>query len=258
MRELTLPIPLIMLPGLGADGSLFVHQRKAFGDAAVIVPDWLEPGEDEPLHLFTKRFAKALGPKLPAKYALVGVSFGGMVAQELLRHLDRPPAVTLLISSAQTADAVPTWATALGKLAALPPLPIMSAFHRLAAIPFAKLNGGDDEAVALFVGMAKRSDPKFFQWAIRRIAQWDGPPDFGQSPPPIYEIHGTSDPVLKAMPSLADCLIPNGKHLIFMNHAKTVNRWLFDHVMAVCPEAQADYPAIEDPDTTVARRDALR
>lgn len=257
MRELTLPIPLVMLPGLGADGELFVKQRRAFGDDAIIVPEWPEVREDEPLHLFAKRLAERLGPTLPKRYALCGVSFGGMVAQEMLRFLDQAPAVTLLISSAQTVDAVPTWATLLGRLATLPPLALMASCHRLAAVPFAKLNDGDDEAVSIFRGMAKRGDPRMFQWAIRRIADWEGPPDRSPTAPPIYEIHGRDDPILKCQPALADHCIPGGKHLIFFTHAKTVNRWVFDHIIAACPEAQADYPAIEDPDVTVARRAML-
>jgi pimeloyl-ACP methyl ester carboxylesterase len=259
MRELTLPIPLVMLPGLGADAELFVKQRRAFGDESVIVPDWPEIREDEPLHLFARRCAEAWGPTLPNRYALCGVSFGGMVAQELLRFLDPRPAVTLLISSARTVEAVPAWANIMGFMAGMPPLPLMAAAHKALSIPFAKLNDGDDEAVAIFRGMAKRGAPRFFQWAIRRIADWEGPPDLLLKPhaPAVHAIHGRRDPVLKCVPELADRCIDDGKHLIFYTHAKTVNRWIFDHVLAVCPEAQGDYPAIEDPDTTVARRAAL-
>ena len=259
MRELTLPIPLVMLPGLGSDGTLFARQRKAFGDEAIVVPDWPTPHDDEPLHLYAKRFAERIGPELPRKYALVGVSFGGFVAQEMLRFLEPKPAVCLLLSSARTSDAVPTWAAMLGKLAALPPLSAMAMFHRLAAVPFAKLNGGDDEAVAIFRDMAKRGDPKLFQWSIRRIAEWEGPPAIAGdgSVCPVYEIHGADDPVLRCVPELADQVVSGGKHLIFHAHARTVNRWIFEHVLAVCPEFQSEYPAIEDPDATVARRSLL-
>lgn len=260
MRELTLPIPLIVLPGLGADGTLFAQQRKAFGDEAIVVPEWVEPYDDEPLHLYAKRFAERLGPTLPSKYALGGVSFGGMVAQELLRFLDPKPAVTLLISSARSTDAVPTWAQLTGKFAGLAPESAMTVFQQVASMPFAKLNGGDDEAVSIFAGMAKRHDPALFRWSIGQVAEWQGPPSpekLGPDAPPIYAIHGEKDPVLRCEPKRADRVVPDGKHLIMLTHAKSVNRWIFERVLSVCPEAQLDYPAIEDPDTTVARRAAL-
>ncbi|MEM8781398.1 MAG: alpha/beta hydrolase [Planctomycetota bacterium] len=257
MHELTLPIPLVMLPGLGADGAMFAAQRKAFGDDAIVVPDWLPPHDDEPLHLYAKRFAELLGPTLPSKYALAGVSFGGMLAQEMLRHLEPKPATLLLISSARTAESVPTVGGLLAAFGGTAPLPALAVFHKLASVPFAKLNGGDDQAVSTFIEMAKRCDPATFRWSLQRVAAWEGPPELISSGVPVHAIHGRKDPVLKCIPSLTDRVVPEGKHLIASTHAKTVNRFLFDRVLEVCPEAQAEYPAIEDPDVTVARRAAL-
>lgn len=257
-QELTLPIPLVMLPGLGADGSLFVQQHKAFGDDAITVPDWLPAYEDEPLHLYAKRFAERLSPTLPEKYALAGVSFGGMLAQEMLRHLEPKPATLLLISSARTANAVPTIGGLMASLSSAAPLGAMKAFHTAASVPFAWLNGGDDQAVKLFIDMAKTCDPAFFKWTLQRVAAWEGPPpDVAAAGVPIHAIHGENDPVLRCVPESTDRVVRDGKHLITLTHAKSVNRFLFEQTLAVCTEAQMDYPAIEDPDVTIARRARL-
>ncbi|MEM1444529.1 MAG: alpha/beta hydrolase [Planctomycetota bacterium] len=258
MHELTLPIPLVMLPGLGADGQLFAEQRKAFGDDAIVVPDWLPPHEDEPLHLYAKRFAEQLGPSLPTKYALAGVSFGGMLAQEMLRHLEPKPASLLLVSSARTSDAVPTIGGLMATLGAASPLGAMKAFHTLASVPFAKLNDGDDQTVSIFMAMAKTCDPAFFKWSLQRVAAWEGPPpELEGLGVPVRSIHGRKDPVLRCISELTDTVVAEGKHLISLTHHKSVNRFLFEQVLAVCPEAQIDYPAIEGPDQTVARRAML-
>ena len=47
MRELTLPAPLVLLPGLAADARLFTRQRRALGPN-LITPEWpaLPPDPD--------------------------------------------------------------------------------------------------------------------------------------------------------------------------------------------------------------------
>src|SRR6185503_15333814 len=106
---------LILLPGLGADQTLFEPQRGALPPFEV--PPWLSPQPAESLAAFGERMAAACGPPDPT--VIGGVSFGGMVAIEMARHL-RPRAV-VLIASCTTGAALPPLQRALLRIgAALP------------------------------------------------------------------------------------------------------------------------------------------
>lgn len=69
----------LFIPGLGADRRFFLHQQRAFKNS--IFPPWLEPKKNEPLTQYARRWATQLKPGRGC--CLVGVSFGGMVVQEM-------------------------------------------------------------------------------------------------------------------------------------------------------------------------------
>ena len=77
-------MPLILLPGVGADERFFDAQRAAF--STLIVPHWLPPQTSEPLSAYARRMANAVDPGGPCFVG--GSSFGGMVALEMAPHLD--------------------------------------------------------------------------------------------------------------------------------------------------------------------------
>lgn len=80
--------PLVLLPGFMCDARLFEAQIADLGRDAVIVcaPVWKGERIEE--------IASGLLPQLPAKFALAGHSFGGMVAMEIVRRA--PERVTRL------------------------------------------------------------------------------------------------------------------------------------------------------------------
>ena len=75
--------PLILLPGMAADGRLFRHQRAAL--PCIRTPDWIEPRDCEPLADYAQRFAQAITPG--GRCFVGGASFGGIVALEMAAHL---------------------------------------------------------------------------------------------------------------------------------------------------------------------------
>ena len=72
--------PLVLLPGMMCDARLFALQINDLSrDHAVMVAP-ITQGER------VEEIASALLPLLPAKFALAGLSMGGIVAMELLRR----------------------------------------------------------------------------------------------------------------------------------------------------------------------------
>jgi len=73
-------IPLVLLPGLLNDAALWRHQVETLDDIAeTVVPD-LTRFDD------LGACARALLAELPDSFALAGLSMGGYVAQEIMRH----------------------------------------------------------------------------------------------------------------------------------------------------------------------------
>lgn len=267
MRELTLPAPLMLLPGLGADGDLFTPQREAFGDA-VSTPDWIDvKADNESLGSYAERWADAINDQV-ADYSkdrpwfLGGMSMGGMIAMEMVPFLDRLPAAVFLMSSCRDTPALPRLikfgAAATSKVGAAH----VATAVKLGAIPFGFRDGLDDTGYKLLLKMAKAADPQQLKWAIGATAEWTypGPAETlprGEAFPPIFQIHGRQDWLIPLQENDCDTVIDKGRHLINLTHAKTVNRWLFDRITACCGIDESAEPRVEDPDVTAMRRPEL-
>ena len=99
--NMTGKIPLILLPGLLCDATLWRHQREYLADLADITVADLT-GHDSFAALADMVLAAA-----PARFALAGLSMGGYVAQEIMRRApERVLRLALLDSSARGDTAV--------------------------------------------------------------------------------------------------------------------------------------------------------
>src|SRR5215217_5505032 len=115
--------PLILIPGMGADERLFVPQRDAFPN--LVVPKWITPAPNDSIQSYAKRLAEKVDPKRPC---FVGeASFGGFVAMEMARHLQKIG--VFLIGSLRGPEELPP------KFRMLKPIR-----QFLSAIPFAMLS----------------------------------------------------------------------------------------------------------------------
>ncbi len=267
MRELTLPAPLMLLPGLGADTDLFTPQREAFGDA-VSTPDWIDAKSDnESLRSYAQRWAESINAQVAdypkdRPWFLGGMSMGGMIALEMVPFLDRPPAAVFLIASCRNTPALPRLIKIGAAMTRKVPAAKVAAVVKLGAIPFGIRDGQDDTGYKLLLKMAKAADPDHLKWAIGATAEWTypGPPKTlsnGEAFPPLFQIHGRHDWLIPLQEDDCDFVIDKARHLVNLSHAKTLNRWLFDHITQACGINESADPRVEDPDQTVMRRPEL-
>lgn len=255
MRELTLPGRLILLPGLGSTPAVFDHQRKAFGDR-LETPAFIEHEPNESVAAYAKRWAKKLSrPGDDRPLFIGGVSFGGMLAQEMAMYLDPKPRAVLLLSTTREGDQVTGLMQLAEFLGRAVPTGSINQTLPLLKLGFALRDGLDDDDKGRLMQSAREVDPAMTKWASGVAVSWQGytpPSDY----PPVHQIHAKKDWVIKApsedTPNVE--LVEGSNHLLHMTHPKTVNRFLFENVLKYCPEAQVESPAIEDPDTTAQRR----
>lgn len=211
---------LILFPGLGADHRLLEPQRLAFPD--MIVPAWIQPRSgSETLPEYAARMAERVQPSRERPVVLGGVSFGGMLAYEMARHL-KPDAVVLIASCRTRRSLRPIYG--VGRLL-LPVLPVATwQIAKLLAGPVMRLRfdapaARRDMAVAMF----RESDSRFMHWVLQAILNWEPSPLVGVR---VLQIHGRRDRLIPAQRVEADEIIPDGGHLINLTHADRVNAFL--------------------------------
>jgi len=214
---MTTPLQLTLLPGVGADCRLFEPQVSAFPD--LVVPPWIAPERGETLAHYAARFAESLSPRRPV--ILGGVSFGGMVAYEMARHL-RPEAVVLIASCRSGRVFRPTVRRLRSPIGWLP----SSAFGLakwISPLAVRTFVGLTPQQRRLCVEMFRDTDSRFIRWALTAILGWEPLP---LEAIPVFQIHGEKDRAIPASRVEADEIVPGGGHLINLTHAERVNDFL--------------------------------
>lgn len=202
--------------GLGADQRIFSYLRL---DHDIVPILWIDPEPNESLVSYAIRLGEQVDTSEP--FALMGVSFGGMLATELSKKIN--PVATILISSAATRDELPWMAGVSRKtnLARRLPTgifkpPVLGAY---VGFPFHKRN----REVAK--GIIRDMDPKFVKWALGAIVNWQN------ETPPVryYHIHGRLDPILPYKKRMNAEALGTG-HFIILKEAERISELVNDYL----------------------------
>ena len=210
--------PLILLSGMGADGRLFREQRPCC--ANLITPDWIAHRPDDSLASYAERMARHLDPGRACYVG--GVSFGGMVALEMARHLDAK--ACFLIGSIRSSRELPLRIRALKPLAGLVP-------EACGAVPVWLAKALSPLAKPLLrparLSMLRQladSQGRFLRWAGLAVLGWNPDPD--RPAVPVHQIHGDRDYILPHHLTRPDVLVRGGGHLLPLTHPQAVNEFL--------------------------------
>jgi pimeloyl-ACP methyl ester carboxylesterase len=208
-------LPLYAIPGLGVDGRIF---GKLELDRPLHILEWIDPQPQEPLAAYAQRLALAL-PREPL--LLLGLSFGGVVARELVRHY--PVRGVILLSSIKNPSELP-WK-----------------FRLMRKVPYYRLSRGNWRIRSLpfwgpLFGIHKREEQKLLQtifeqfdvhyrmWAIHQLINWSGNAD----PVPLFHIHGTRDKVFPRSFVQADHWVEGGNHFMVYQRADEISGLIVD------------------------------
>jgi pimeloyl-ACP methyl ester carboxylesterase len=204
------------ISGLGADRRAF--QRITLPSAYTIHHlDWIRPLPKETLNQYAKRLTQFIDTTQP--FALVGLSFGGMIATAMNAFVK--PVKTILLSSIGCAKELPWYFRLCGSL------------HLYKLIPKALLNRPTEIAHWLFGAKSKTekktlsqiiadADPYFVQWAIGAILTWKDK----KRPPHLFHIHGGRDKILPLINTKPNVIIDKGSHFMVWTHAGRVSKEL--------------------------------
>jgi pimeloyl-ACP methyl ester carboxylesterase len=197
------------ISGLGADKRVFDFLKL---DYSLIPVEWIKPLERETLKDYSVRLSGVIDTK--SDFALIGVSFGGLVAVELSKLLK--PRLTILISSVEVKNELRPIYRIIGKLGLLNKLPsnLFDPPRNIAQFIF----GTDNKE--LLDSILDDTDLKFAKWAVNELVNWDNQDRIKN----LIRIHGTKDKLIPWRGSNKVELIENGEHLMIVDRSDEISK----------------------------------
>jgi pimeloyl-ACP methyl ester carboxylesterase len=216
-------IPVYFMPGLAASPMIFERIKLPEEQFEMVFLEWMLPRDHESLRDYAVRMTKQIKHDNPV---LVGVSFGGILVQEMARII--PVRKTIIISSAKCNAEYPRRFKLAKKTGAykLLPLQLILKVEDLAKYSFgAKIN----ERLKLYEKYLAVRDVKYLGWAIEQVMLWDRcEPD-----PDVIHIHGDADEVFPAKYIKNYIPIKDGTHIMIVNRF----RWLNENLPKIILDA---------------------
>lgn len=202
---------LYLFSGLGADYRAF--QFLNFKNYEVKHIEWVRPDKNSTIEDYAETISKQITDKKPI---LIGVSFGGMIAAEVAKHIEVEKII--IISSIKSSSEIPWYYKLSGytKLHRLMPSDQLKKSNKMVEWLFGTESESDK---ILLAEILWDTDPIFFKWALDKIIHWKN----NALPPNIVHIHGTEDRILPYRFVKADFTILNGGHLMIVNRAKEIS-----------------------------------
>jgi len=207
------------MPGMAANPSIFKYISLPGDRFETHLLEWFVPKERMDL----KEYAHIMIGKVTHENPiLIGVSFGGMLVQEMAKLM--PVRKTIIISSVKRASELPRRMhfakyTHIHKIL---PTGLVNNVELLAKYAFGETV---TKRLALYEEYLSLRDKTYIDWSLDQIVNWS------QSDPPenLVHIHGENDPVFPIR-NIQDCIpVKNGTHTMIIHRAK----WFNEHLPAI-------------------------
>lgn len=211
------------ISGLGADERVF-RLLELPGIEKVFVK-WEKPAPKESLPEYASRLIEQID--LEDDVILVGVSFGGIVAQEIAQQV--PCKKVIIISSIKSCNEM-AWLLRLIKRTEVHKLFPLRLFARNKNFAVDYFFGTKSKGESLFLRqILADTDEEFFTWAIHKIMTWKNE----HSTDGVFHIHGTFDKIFPYY-SIKNCVpIDGGGHFMIVNRADEISRYILQELNKV-------------------------
>lgn len=212
-------IPVYFMPGLAASPSIFEHIKLDENEFEIHLLEWKIPHKGETLQEYAKRMTEEIKNENPI---LVGVSFGGILVQEMNRIIKVRK--TIIISSVKCNKEFPR-RMKFAKLTSIYKIFPTSIVQNIEKYMPDSINKkflkGRKELYKMYLSVR---DKQYLDWSLEKIILWDR-----ETPDPnVIHIHGSSDEVFP-MKYIKNCIVlEGGAHVMILNRAKWLNEKLPD------------------------------
>lgn len=204
---------IYQISGLGANQKAFDYLKINPDFERVYIP-WLLPENDESLEHYAKRMADKIDTN--EDFILMGLSFGGIIVQEMNRFLN--PKLNILISTVKDRSELPQFMKFSASINAhkLIPPSFISSEKGFSYAMFRKLYSSKMPDMNEFFEFR---DPYYLRWSIDKIVKWKNHVDMGE----FIHFHGDKD-IVFPFSKLHDVeRIPGGTHLMVMQKARKLS-----------------------------------
>ena len=177
-------VNLYCMPGMAASPKIFefISLPKPI---KIHLLSWIPPLKDEPLTDYAIRMCERVTQTNPI---LLGVSFGGVLVQEMSKYL--PGCQVVIVSSIKSKDELPLSMKMAKKTNAHKLLP-MQWINNLDNLSLFVFGEGIQKRLALYQKYLSERNPDYLSWAIDSLVNWDKTEISNN----IIHIHGEKDTV---------------------------------------------------------------
>jgi len=212
-------IPVYLMPGLAAGPEIFENLNLNAEKFEIHYLQWIRPlALEETISNYAMRMCEEI---ICEKPVLIGVSFGGIMVQEMSKFIDTQKVI--IISSVKKTDELPK------KLK-------LAKFTKAYKFFPTKLVSNLEDYTKYFLGksLKKRAkiykkylsvrDKMYLNWAISQTVNWQQ----DTSSENLVHIHGTKDHIFP-IKKISDCIeIKNGTHIMILTKAKKITKIIDD------------------------------
>ena len=207
-------IHIYCMPGLAASSKIFEYINFTNDRFVIHYLEWLEPvNENETIIEYAHRYLELITEQLPV---LIGVSFGGILVQEISRLIKVRKVI--IISSVKNEKELPKRIKYLRKTGAYKLFPSkrlseIDDFSKYNFHPHLKKKG------ELYNKYMRVRNEKYLNWAIRNMLYWKKNSD----EPDLIQIHGTRDEIFP-IKYIEGCIpVEGGTHAMIIVKAKKIS-----------------------------------
>jgi predicted esterase YcpF (UPF0227 family) len=206
-------IPVYFMPGLAASVAIFERIKLPEAEFEMFFLEWEIPFEKESLQDYAKRMTLKIKHKDPV---LVGVSFGGILVQEMSRFI--AVRKVIIVSSVKSNLEFPKRMKIAKSTKAykLIPLSLVQNIETLAKFSFGKKV---NERLKLYEKFLSVRDKRYLDWAIEQVVLWDRV----VADQNVVHIHGDADDVFP-IKNISNCIVvKGGTHVMILMKCKWLN-----------------------------------
>jgi pimeloyl-ACP methyl ester carboxylesterase len=210
---------IYFIPGLGADKKIFRGIKVSEGCKAFYI-EWIKPLKNETLESYSYRLAEQINTTQP--FIIVGLSFGGMLAAEIIKRF--PAGRMIILSSVASSGHLPFYYRIAGKMRMHKLIPV--SLMKSAALMKRLFTAETAEQKAYLKMAIREVDTSFIRWALDAIIKWKG----SAVDSSYLHIHGSKDAILPIRFTRPTHIVKGGGHLMILTRNNEISEIINDYV----------------------------
>ncbi len=206
------------VPGMAAGAEIFRNITLPEERYTIHILKWLIPEKKESLRAYAKRMASLVKEE---GSVLVGVSFGGVVVQEMSQFLKLKNLI--IISSVKTMEELPKRIKFARKTFFYKLIPTSLVLSAEDLTKFA-IGPKTEKKLKVYQEYLNVRDKQYLDWAIKNMVCWDRKtPVKG-----VVHIHGNKD-IVFPIKQIENCkIIKGGTHIMILNKGKRLSEEILE------------------------------